>query len=494
MKVLFTSPEIYPLAKTGGLADVAGSLPAALLREGADLRLLMPAYRGVTETLGVRPVASLGDPFGTGPIAILEGTLANGVKTWLVDNPALYDRDGGPYQDQDGTDWPDNHLRFGAFNWAAARLSSADSPLAWHPDILHGNDWQCGLAGAYLAAWGEQRPGLLFSIHNMVYPGMFPPETVPELGLPWSLYVVDGVEYWSHLSFLKAGIVYADKIATVSPTYAREIQDAPNGCGFEGLLAARARDLSGILNGADYKVWDPGRDPALAQPFDDAGLEAGKAANKAALLQEMGLPPSKGPVLAVVSRLSEQKGMDLILSAMPTILAEPETRFVLLGTGEHGLESAFLALADARPGQVAVHVGFSEGLSHRILAGADILLMPSRFEPCGLTQIYAMRYGTLPVVHRTGGLADTVIDTTYDSLLTGTATGFVFDQPTASALQWCAERAIGLFANPAQWRKVQDNARRQTFDWEASARDYMALYRRIRPNVAVARAESQAHV
>ncbi len=483
MKVLFASSEIYPLAKTGGLADVAGALPQALRQSGADVRLLMPAYRGVAAQAQARAVANLGDPFGRGDAVILEGRLpGTDLPLWLLDNPALFDRDGGPYQTATGADWPDNDARFALLGWTAARLSQPGGPLGWQPDILHCHDWQTGLAPAYLKAWGGPAPATVFTIHNMAYQGNFDSDLVPRLGLPWELYTLEGFEFWGHLSFLKSGLALSDRLTTVSPTYAQEIQSAPNGFGMEGLLSWRAPDLSGILNGADYTIWDPSVDSHLPRRYGLEDFVAGKAANKAALQAEMGLPQrADAPLLIVISRLSDQKGMDLLLGIMPAVLGLG-CQLALLGTGDKRLEDAFRALADSHGDQVAVRIGYSEDLAHRMQAGADMLLMPSRFEPCGLTQIYALRYGTLPVVHRTGGLADTVVDSTYDSMLHGQATGFVFNQGLASAFQWTIERAAALIRNPEQWRRIQLTAMRTAFGWDKAAAAYTTLYRSLRPH------------
>jgi len=484
MKVLFASSEVYPLAKTGGLADVAGALPPALVAAGTDTRILMPAYRGVAAAAKAKAVANLGDPFGRGDAVILEGKMPDsGLTVWLLDCPPLFDRDGGPYQDATGHDWPDNDFRFAMLGWAAARLGQPSSPFAWKPDIIHAHDWQTGLAPAYLKAWGGPRPGLVFTIHNMAYQGCFTDQIVPRLGLPWSLYTIEGFEFWSHLSYLKAGLALSDKLTTVSPTYAHEIQSAPNGFGMEGLLSWRSNDLTGILNGADYAVWNPATDLHLAHRYDASQCPAGKALNKAVLQQEMGLPERPdAPLLVVVSRLSDQKGIDLLLGIMPAVL-ELGCQLAVLGSGDKRLEDAFRTLAESRPDQVAVKIGFSEPLAHRMLAGGDLLLMPSRFEPCGLTQIYALRYGTMPIVHRTGGLADTVVDATYDSMLHGKATGFVFEQGTASALQWSIERAVALYRSPDQWKRLQANAQAVEFGWDKAAVAYNELYRSLRPGI-----------
>jgi starch synthase len=482
MRVLFASSEIYPLAKTGGLADVAGALPAALARAEVDVRLLMPAYRGVAAAAHAKAVANLGDPFGRGDTVILEGHMPDsGLPVWLIDNPALYDREGGPYGDSSGLDWPDNDIRFALLGWVTAKLCQGNSPFSWRPDIVHAHDWQAGLAPAYLKAWGGPQPGVVFTIHNMAYQGVFAKDLVPRLGLPWSFFSIDGFEYWDQLSYLKAGLVYSDKLTTVSPAYSHEIQEDPNGFGMEGLLSYRSRDLSGILNGADYKIWDPTVDTHLVRNYGRTDVAEGKAANKAALQRELDLPEiPDAPLLIVVSRLNDQKGMDLLLSIMPAII-EQGAQLALLGTGDRWLEDAFRTLAQTRPDQVAIRIGYSEETAHRMQAAADMLLMPSRFEPCGLTQIYALRYGTLPVVHRTGGLADTVTDASYDSLLHGTATGFVFDQANASTFQWAVERAIAVYRHPEQWRKIQQRAMQTEFDWDQAAARYIELYRGLRP-------------
>lgn len=483
MRVLFASSEVYPLVKTGGLADVSGALPAALTEAGQDVRVLMPGYAvAMDKAEDKRLVGSLGDPLGIGAEArLVAGKLpGSGVPVWLIDCPALYHRAGGPYQDVDGADYGDNALRFGLLSWAAAHLCTEGSPVEWRPQVLHCHDWQTGLAPAYLKAWNVvDRPGTVFTIHNIAYQGQFPAETVPRLGLPWEMYSMAGLEYWNTLSFLKAGLVYSDKLTTVSPRYAREIQSAPHGSGLEGVLAERAADLSGILNGADYGVWDPATDAALPHPYQPLDYVAGKAANKAALQAELGLAQKPdAPLLVIVSRLNTLKGMDMVLSVLPAILAQG-AQLAVLGAGDRALEDGFQAVAASNPSQVAVGVGYNEALAHKLMAAGDMLIMPSRFEPCGLTQFYAMRYGTIPVVHVTGGLADTVVDTTYDGLMTGTATGFTFEHANAGAFQWAVERALAMYRQPEQWRKVQLACATQDFTWGRSATRYMDLYRSL---------------
>jgi starch synthase len=482
MRVLFTSSEVYPLVKTGGLADVAGALPAALAEAGLDVRVLLPGYPEAMDKAGAkRDVGSLGDPLGIGSeTRILAGKLPeSGVPVWLVDCPALFDRQGGPYQDASGRDWPDNALRFGLLSRAAAQLCTDGSPAKWRPQVLHCNDWQTGLAPAYFRAWELiGRPATVFTIHNIAYQGQFAPDMVVRLGFPPEMYGVDGLEYYDHLSFLKAGLYYSDKLTTVSPRYAKEIQTPAFGCGIEGLLAHRAADLVGILNGADYGVWNPATDPYLKHPYKPGDMAA-KAANKAALKAELGLDPAcTGPLMIIVSRLNDHKGMDLVLAVLPHLL-RMGAQLAVLGTGDGRLEEGFRAAAAANPSHVAARIGYSEELAHQMMAGGDMLLMPSRFEPCGLTQFYALRYGTVPVVHATGGLADTIVDTGYDTLMTGTANGFVFEHANAGAFQWALERAVGLFAKPDQWARITKTCSKLDFGWSRSAAKYHELYKSL---------------
>ncbi len=486
MRVLFASSEVFPLIKTGGLADVSGALPAALAAAGTDIRLLMPGYPvamdGVT---GKRRVADLGDSLGVGsPASLVSGKMpGTNLPVWLIDCPALYDRPGGPYQDASGADHADNHMRFGLLSRVAAQLSCEDSPLKWRAQVLHANDWQTGLAAAYLHHWGpRERAGTVFSIHNIAYQGLFPKKVVAPLGFDWSLFGMDGFEFWDQLSFLKSGLVFSDKIATVSRRYAKEIQAAPFGCGMEGVLAHRHADLCGILNGADYAVWNTATDPCLAQRFATADMVAGKAANKAALQSELGLVlDPEAPLLIIVSRLNDLKGMDLVPAVLPAIL-RLGGQLAVLGTGDAALEASFRAAALQSPGQVAARIGYSEELAHRLMAGGDMLVMPSRFEPCGLTQLYAFRYGTVPVAHAVGGLADTVVDAGYDSLLNGTATGFLFEHTNPGAFQWSLERAIDLFRRKEDWRRLQGAAAAGDFGWDRSAECYQDLYQSVLPH------------
>lgn len=477
MRVLFVSSEVFPLVKTGGLADVSGALPAALRGAGVDVRVLMPAYPQAKAALSdVDVVASFGSPLGAGETRLLEARLPGAdVPLWLLDCPDLYQRDGGPYQAPDGADWWDNGLRFGLLGWAAAALCQDWSPVDWRPDLLHVNDWQAGLAPAYLHAWGRRRPPTVLTIHNIAYQGVFGAELVERLELPAAMYAMDGLEYYGRMSFLKGGCFYSDRLTTVSPTYAREIQAAPAGMGLEGLLWMRRADLMGILNGVDYGVWSPEGDPCLAHRFG-ADL-AGKDAAKRALQEETGLAVEpETPLFVVVSRLNDHKGMDLVLGAMPFLLAQG-VQLAVLGSGERRMEDAFRAVAAQQPGRVAARIGYDEALAHRMIAGGDVLLMPSRSEPCGLTQLYALRYGTVPLVHHAGGLADTVVDATYDTLVGHSATGFVFRNADVAGLRWCVERALGFWReHPDQWRAIRANGPRQDFSWRRSAERYRELY------------------
>lgn len=477
-RVLHAVSEIYPLVKTGGLADVAAALPPALAAAGADARVLVPGYRPVLDAGGGALPAVLEDAdlFGGGYAAIRRGRIEGiGVEAYVLDCPGLFDRPGGPYAGPDRQDWPDNHRRFAALGWAAARLGQG-ADAGWLPDILHGHDWQAGLAPAYAhfgAAGPQQRPRTVLTIHNIAYQGWFPASVMVELGLPPESFAIHGVEYFGGVGFLKAGLWYADRITTVSRTYAAEIQTPEHGHGLDGLLAARRDDLVGIVNGIDDRVWDPGRDPAIPRPYDASDL-SGKAEAKAALERRFGLPEAPGrPLFAVVSRLSWHKGLDLMLAAVPE-LVRMGAGLVVLGSGEEGLEAGFRAAAEAFPGAVAVTIGYDEALSHLVQAGADLICLPSRSEPCGLTQMYGLRYGTLPLVRRTGGLADTVVDAAEPE-----GTGFVFDAALPEAFTEAARRAVAVWHDPPRWRAMQARAMAQRNGWDRAARDYLAFYEAV---------------
>ncbi|HET8728628.1 MAG TPA: glycogen synthase GlgA [Alphaproteobacteria bacterium] len=479
MRVLHAASELFPLVKTGGLADVAAALPPALADQGVDARILVPGYPSVMAEAGdMRPMLTDGDLFGGGKARLLAGRLDRvGVQAYVLDCPGLFDRPGNLYTGPDGRDWPDNHRRFAALGWAAARLGGAFGPAGdpgWRPDIVHGHDWQAGLAPAYLALGGAGTRTVM-TIHNLAYQGWFPAAVLPELGLPPDSFRIDGVEYYGGVGFLKAGLHYADRLTTVSRTYAREVQAPEHGAGLDGLLRVRAGDLVGIVNGADYAVWNPETDPALPRSYS-ACTPDGKADAKATLQARMGLPVEPhAPLFGVVSRLTWHKGLDLLLGALPS-LVDRGGQLVLLGSGERGLEDGFEAAAAAWPHRVAVRLGYDEVLAHLIEGGADVILVPSRTEPCGLTQIYALRYGSLPLVRRTGGLADTVVDATPENVAAGTATGFVFDDATVEALSAAIASACTLWQDHDLWRALQQTAMHADFSWARAAREYAALY------------------
>lgn len=475
MRVLSVTPEFFPLVKTGGLADVAGALPLALAPLGVETRTLLPAYPAVLAALPeARPAAELGELFG-GPARLLAARTEAGAEMLLLDAPHLYGRVGNPYLDPTGRDWHDNHRRFAALSLAAARVGSGVLE-GWRPDLVHAHDWQAGLAPAYLALQGGERPATVMTVHNLAFQGWFPAALLGELGLPAAAFSIEGVEYHGGIGFLKAGLYYADRLTTVSPTYAREIQTLAGGMGLDGLLRTRAADLVGITNGIDTEVWDPARDPHLAAPYD-ASDPSGKARNKAAVQERFGLDSRPEACLfGLVSRFTEQKGIDLILACLPELLAQG-AQIALLGSGDPDLEQGWGAAAAAHPGQVGLALGYDEPLSHLIQAGADAILVPSRFEPCGLTQLIGLRYGTLPVVARVGGLADTVIDANEAALADGVATGFQFAPVAAEPLAQALARVGELFADEAGWGAAVRRAMTREVGWERAARRYLALYR-----------------
>lgn len=476
MQVLFAASECAPFVKTGGLADVVGALPKALATQGIRVRVLLPAY----PTL--RPLLATGRELAKpvlrpGGEARLVAAQAEGLELILLDAPALFDRPGNPYLGSDGRDWPDNHLRFAALAAAAAALAQGAAG-AWRPEILHAHDWQAALAPAYLHFAGGRDVGTVTTIHNVAFQGVFPATRIAELDLPRSEYRVQGYEYHGAVSFLKAGLVWSDRITTVSPTYARELMTPEFGLGLEGVLAERRARLVGILNGVDLETWDPARDPALARTYTARGL-ARRRANRAALEAQFGVTAAEGaPLFCVISRLTRQKGLDLLLEALPRLLGRGAA-LTVLGSGDRDLEEGFEAAAATHPGRVGVRIGYDEALSHLMQGGADCILVPSRFEPCGLTQLYGLRYGCLPLVARTGGLADSVIDANTAALAAGVATGFQFAPVTAQALGDTIERACEAFAAPEVWNGMMRRAMRQPVGWETSAAAYARLYREL---------------
>ena len=483
MRVLHVCTEIYPLLKTGGLADVAGALPAAQVKAGCDARVLVPGFPALRAgILDQQLVAELAPAFGAESIRLLRGVLPDsGVAAYVIDAPALYDRPGNPYADADNHAYPDNFQRFALLGWIAARLAEGLDP-SWQPQIVHAHDWHAGLAPAYLKA-AEQASGRKLAasvqtVHNLAYQGNFPSHVFGYLGLPAHFFDINGVEFHGQVSFLKAGLFFADKITTVSPTYAREIQDSEQGCGLDGLLRTRAQDLAGILNGVDDTVWNPATDPLIAGHYDIRDV-TGKLACKTALQQEAGLSiQDEAPLFVVVSRLTEQKGLHLVLAALPLIV-QRGGQIMLLGSGDAALESAFKAAAAAHPHSVAVRLGYDEQLAHRLIAAGDVILVPSRFEPCGLTQLYGLKYGTLPLVRKVGGLADTVVDSSLENLGDELATGFVFESFDDAGIGAALRRAFALYQRDADWKQVQKRGMQQQFGWNAAAAQYFALYQQI---------------
>jgi starch synthase len=482
LRVLQVGAEIFPLVKTGGLADVLGAMPQALAAQGAEVRLLLPGLPAIVRAvLHQRHVAELGPCFGAARVALRLGRMPGSrVPVYVIDAPWFYDRPGGPYQDQAGREWPDNLARFALLGWIAAQLAGGGLDRVWSPHIVHAHDWHAAMACAYLAANPARRAGSVFTVHNLAYAGLFAGADFGRLGLPSGFMAPAGLEYYQQVSFIKAGLVYADRVTTVSPTYAREIATPEFGAGLDGVIRSRDGAVSGVLNGVDYAVWDPSADPIPAARYSAAELEP-KARCKAALQAEAGLEVrADAPLFGIVSRLTSQKGIDLLLGALPTLLAEGG-QLALQGAGEPALEAALRAVATQQPNRIAVRIGYDEAFAHRIVAGADAIVVPSRFEPCGLTQLYALRYGTLPVVRRVGGLADTVVDATDDALREDRATGFVFGAATAEALRTAIARAVETYRARGPWRQMMCCAMRQNFSWHAAAKHYVALYREIAP-------------
>lgn len=490
LRILFVSSEAYPLIKTGGLGDVAGSLPRALLDLQLDVRLIIPAYAVALGQLGETKILAQFSE-GTDTVTLREGQLADSpLKVWLVDAPGYFDRPGNPYLDSNSEPWADNAERFALFSRIVTRLALNQAGLDWVPDIVHCNDWQTGLVPALLELSAQssvhgfaqrfaQRPATVFTIHNLAYQGLFPAHCLQQLGLPASWWSHHALEFHGQLSFIKGGLVFADRINTVSPGYAREIQTAEYGNGLDGLLRHRSTVLSGILNGIDTEEWNPATDPLLEKQYDANNLK-GKQANKQALQAALGLSQKPDtPLIGLVSRLVTQKGIDIIIDAIPALVKLP-LQLVLLGSGEQALEARLVTLAKQYPNKLAIRIGYDETLAHRIEAGADMYLMPSRFEPCGLNQMYSLRYGTVPIVRNVGGLADTVTDTSAKTLANGTANGFIVSTDDSLALLKAIKRALRRYRNKTQWRQLQSTGMRHDFSWQNSAQEYLALYRQAR--------------
>jgi starch synthase len=479
--VLSVASEVFPLAKTGGLADVAGALPPALAAEGVPVRTLLPGYPDVLAQVSGAGVAHAWAALHGGPARLLAARAA-GLDLFVLDAPHLFDRPGNPYVGPDGKDWPDNALRFGALASVAAQLGRGLLP-AFAPDIVHAHDWQAGLAPAYLHYAGGRRPRTVMTVHNLAFQGQFPAALLGPLGLPAHAFAMDGVEYFGTIGFLKAGLALADRITTVSPRYAMEIRTPEFGMGLDGLLRGRASVLTGILNGIDTDYWNPAKDPHLAARFDAKSLEH-RPANKAVLQARFGLEAqADAPLFGVVSRLTWQKGMDVLLESVADLVALGG-QLALVGSGEAALEAGLAAAAATHPGRVGVLIGFDEGAAHLVQGGADALLVPSRFEPCGLTQLCALRYGAIPVVARVGGLADTVIDANEMALVASAGNGLQFAPVTREALALTLERAAGLYRDRATWRQLQKHAMAAEVGWRRPAGQYAALYRELAATAA----------
>lgn len=502
MKILFATSEAHPFIKTGGLADVSGSLPNALAAIKSKVKLVLPAYRSVLDKLPAKKeikkvaevtVGGCGRVFHAKILRIKAGTIEGvDIPVLLVDIPELFDRSGTPYLAEDGTDWWDNGERFGVFSKVVTEIAMNRVGLKWQPDVVHSNDWQTGLISGLLSV-ESKAPKTVFTVHNMAYPGNFPKSLFEQLNLPWDIWGSEGVEYYGNFSMLKSGLILSDWVTTVSPTYAKEICYPELAYGFEGVLQKRASEgrLVGIINGIDETVWNPEVDSLIQKNYSaKKGRVVGKQKNKMALLKGMDFLNSKDgqeqssemerwqkePLVGFVGRLVCQKGIDLVLDILPDLLKESTANFIFVGTGNKEYETALYKYAKQYPDRVWVHIGYSESLAHQVEAGADLFLMPSRFEPCGLNQMYSLAYGTPPVVHNTGGLADTVVNATDENLKKGVATGFVFYDPSHHALKSTLLHALYLFGKKRTWQKLQKTGMEQSLGWENSAKQYIELY------------------
>ncbi len=483
MRVLHVCSELFPLLKTGGLADVTGALPPALAEFGCDSRVLVPGFPAfMSNVIDKELVAELGSKFGAADARLYRAkTPDSSITLYVIDAPDLFNRSGNPYADANNQAYADNYRRFALLGWVAAQLAGSLDPK-WSAEVVHGHDWHAGLAPAYLKAeeikTGQKLAASIFTVHNLAYQGVFPYRVLAEIDLPIWFFNIHGLEFHGQVSFLKAGLFFADKITTVSPSYAREIQGEEQGCGLHGLLQARSHDLSGVLNGVDPAVWSPVTDSLIAANYSTRSV-AGKLACRSALQEYCGLAKQdEKPIFAIVSRLTEQKGLNLVLAGIDEILSRGG-QLVILGSGDAGLEATFSERAAANPELMAVQLGYDEVHAHRIIAGSDVIMVPSRFEPCGLTQLYGLSYGTLPLVRKVGGLADTVTDSSLENLADGTASGFVFDGFNVAEFGAAVRRAFALHARKAEWKRVQKYAMQQQLGWDAAAKVYYELYQMV---------------
>ncbi|MFC6445005.1 glycogen synthase GlgA [Shinella zoogloeoides] len=472
MKILSVASEVFPLIKTGGLADVAGALPLALAGHGMHMRTLMPGYPAVMQRLAKTEVVATFDDLLGEPARILAAK-HEGLDILVLDAPGFFDRPGGPYTDATAKDFPDNWRRFAALSLAGAEIARG-LLFGWRPDIVHAHDWQAAMTAVYMRYTGLQNIPTVITVHNLAFQGQFGPEIFPELGLPPEAFSVDGLEYYGDVGFLKGGLRTAWSITTVSPTYAQEITTPEYGMGLEGLINARVADLDGIVNGIDTAVWNPETDPHIARPFAAGSLKK-RAVNRQALVERFNLDDDDGPIFCIVSRLTWQKGIDIIAEVADWIVQQGG-KLAVLGSGDQGLEGALLAAASRHRGRIGIVIGYNEPLSHLMQAGSDAILIPSRFEPCGLTQLYGLRYGCIPVVARTGGLADTVIDANEAALSARVATGFQFTPINADGLRQALRRAFKAYAEPKVWARIQNQGMKSDVSWENSAARYADLY------------------
>ena len=473
MNILFVASECAPFVKTGGLADVIGAIPKSLTALGNEVKILIPSYPVLADLMATgNTVMEFSDLFG-GPASIVEVS-AEGLDMLLLDAAHLFDRRGSIYLGADGKDWDDNHLRFGALSLAGAHVARQGVD-GWLPDVVNAHDWQAGLLPVYLRQSERDAPPVVMTIHNIAFQGIFGAEKLSQLKLKSEMYTPEGVEYFGKISFLKGGLALSDKITTVSPSYAAELLMPEFGMGMEGLLQARSNDLTGILNGIDLDVWNPETDPALPNTFSSRKLKA-KAQNRSVVQQRFDLSEDAiGPLFCVVSRLTSQKGLDMLLDCLPALVARG-AQLVVLGSGDKEIEQAFISTANRYPGSVGVIIGYDEDLSHLIQGGSDAILIPSRFEPCGLTQLYGLRYGTLPVVARTGGLADTIIDANDAASHANCATGFQFAPITTEMLDQAIARACTMFKSPKDWTAMVRRAMKHPVGWDRSAEAYLDVY------------------
>lgn len=472
IEVLSVTSELYPLIKTGGLADVAGALPGALAETGVTMRTLVPGYPAVLGKMnGGREVASFADLFGV-PARLIAGRV-EGLDLIVLDAPALYDRPGNPYMGPEGWDWPDNWKRFAALSWVASELGLG-LVEGYRPQVIHAHDWQAGFVPAYVKYGPSSSLKTVMTVHNMAFQGTFGAEIFPQLRLPAHAFSMEGVEYYGGVGYLKAGVECADVVTTVSPTYAAEIRTPAFGMGLEGLLNNRSGTVHGVLNGIDMDAWNPATDPSLAQNYTASTMQ-GRLTNKRAVQEAFGLDELDGPLFAVVSRLTWQKGIDLLAANIDMLVAQGG-QLAVLGSGDAELENAVRSAAMAYPGKVGLVTGYNEKLSHLVQGGADVMVVPSRFEPCGLTQLYALRYGCIPLVSRVGGLNDTVIDANVAAMQAEVATGVQFAPPSETALADAIRRVLALYDDEKSWKKMQRRGMKSDVSWQASAGRYAQLY------------------